>query len=144
MLTLIRQNDDLPCGGSRREHSSQLIRSAFPTVPTPFFRSLICCCRSMARLRTTRRAGEIRIAFAGRLTADDMGRLERACAEALTHDPVRLHLDLARVTELDETARALVESLQRRGAIVVRERARNTTQQHAEALATPRDTIRSS
>jgi predicted ThiF/HesA family dinucleotide-utilizing enzyme len=96
----------------------------------------------MARLRTTRRAGEIRIVFAGRLTADDMGRLEHACAEALTHDPVRLHLDLVRVTELDGTARALVESLQRRGAIVVRGRAAENTQRQADALATHSDTIR--
>ena len=94
----------------------------------------------MARLRTIRRAGDTRIAFAGRLTADDMGRLEHACAEALTHDPLRLHLDLARVTELDDTASALVDSLQRRGATVIRGPARSPTQPAAERPEPARDT----
>lgn len=56
----------------------------------------------------------------GRLTASDMGRLEHACGDALTSDPLRLHLDLTHVTEMDGTARAVVERLQRRGAQVRR------------------------
>ena len=76
----------------------------------------------MARLRTTRRTGELRIALSGRLTAGDMGRLEHACAEALTRELLRLQLDLTGVTEIDRTASALLSSLERRGAVVLNPR----------------------
>jgi hypothetical protein len=72
----------------------------------------------MARIRTRRRADTIRVVFAGPLTARDMGRLERACADALTRQPLRLYLDLSGVTAMDRTASAIVDRLQARGATV--------------------------
>lgn len=47
-----------------------------------------------------------------------MGRLEHACGEALTRDPLQLHLDLTRVSDMDDTAIAVVGRLRRRGALV--------------------------
>jgi hypothetical protein len=47
-----------------------------------------------------------------------MGRLEHSCGEALTRDPLQLHLDLTQVTEMDATAAAVVARLRRRGAQV--------------------------
>jgi hypothetical protein len=47
-----------------------------------------------------------------------MGRLEHACGEALTRHPLQLHLDLTHVTEMDNTATAVVTRLRRRGAHV--------------------------
>lgn len=73
----------------------------------------------MARIRTSRRGGDTRIVFAGRLTADDMGRLEHACGEALTREPLHLRLDLRNVTAIDRTAGALLARLELRGATVI-------------------------
>lgn len=70
----------------------------------------------MARIRTKRVLADTRINVSGRLAAADMGRLERACGEALTRNPLQLQLDLTRVTEMDETAAALLERLRHRGA----------------------------
>jgi hypothetical protein len=49
-----------------------------------------------------------------------MGRLEHACREALTRQPLQLVLDLTDVTEIDSTAAAVVERLRGRGAQVRR------------------------
>lgn len=62
--------------------------------------------------------GYMRVTVSGRLRAADMGRLERACGEALTHNPLQLDLDLTRVTETDQTSAAIVERLRQRGARV--------------------------
>jgi anti-anti-sigma regulatory factor len=72
----------------------------------------------MARIRATRVRGNTRVSVSGRLAAADMGRLEHACGEALTRDPLQLHLDLKHVTEMDATAAAVVVRLRRRGAQV--------------------------
>jgi anti-anti-sigma regulatory factor len=45
-----------------------------------------------------------------------MGRLERAFGEALTRNPLQLQLDLTQITEMDETAAAVLERLRHRGA----------------------------
>ena len=74
----------------------------------------------MARIQSRSVAGSIRVNLSGRLRAADMGRLEHACREALTHQPLQLVLDLSRVTEIDQTAAAVVERLRRRGAQVRR------------------------
>lgn len=73
----------------------------------------------MARIRATRVVrGGLRVSVSGRLAAADMGRLEHSCGEALTRDPLQLHLDLTQVTEMDATAAAVVARLRRRGAQV--------------------------
>jgi hypothetical protein len=59
-----------------------------------------------------------RVSVSGRLGAADRGRLEHACREALTRDPLQLHLNLTQVTEMDGTAAALVQRLRDRGAQV--------------------------
>lgn len=70
----------------------------------------------MARIQSRRVAGSVRLDVSGRLRAADMGRLEHACREALTRHPLELVLDLTKVTEIDQTAAAVVERLRRRGA----------------------------
>jgi hypothetical protein len=77
----------------------------------------------MARIRAFRRDGQTRIVFVGRLTARDMGRLEHACGDALTREPLQLRLDLRGVTALDRTAAAMLERLELRGAILIRDAA---------------------
>jgi anti-anti-sigma regulatory factor len=72
----------------------------------------------MARIRSTQGFRATRVSIAGRLTASDMGRLERACSQVLATHPMRLDIDLSRVTFLDATARAVLEQMTRRGAVV--------------------------
>jgi hypothetical protein len=73
---------------------------------------------AMARMKISRSGGTTRIRIAGRLTAADMGRLERACAAALIVQPLRLNVDLERVTEMDATAAAVLARLNARGAVI--------------------------
>lgn len=72
----------------------------------------------MARIRSMQGFHATRVAIAGRLTASDMGRLERACSQALLTNPMRLDIDMSRVTFVDDTARAVIEQMTRRGAVV--------------------------
>jgi hypothetical protein len=72
----------------------------------------------MARIRMNRGARAARVEIAGRLTADDMGRLEHACAPLLTTPSLDLHIDLRRVTAIDPTAAALLARLSARGAVI--------------------------
>jgi hypothetical protein len=69
-------------------------------------------------MKITRSGANTRIRIAGRLTAADMGRLERACAAALIVQPLRLDIDLGRVTEMDATASAVLARLNARGAVI--------------------------
>ena len=72
----------------------------------------------MARMRITRTNDNTRIRIAGRLTAADMRRLEHACAAVLVAQPLRLHIDIRGVTEMDATAAAVLARLDARGAVV--------------------------
>ena len=72
----------------------------------------------MARIRTARVADRTLVVVTGRLTAGDMGRLEIACAEALTSRPPRLEIDLRQVTHTDSTAVAILQHLADRGAFI--------------------------
>jgi anti-anti-sigma regulatory factor len=72
----------------------------------------------MARIRMVSQTTATRVSIAGRLTASDMGRLERACAGALTSHPLRLHIDLRGVTAMDRTAAAVLARLIDRGAVI--------------------------
>jgi hypothetical protein len=47
-----------------------------------------------------------------------MRRLEHACAAALTVQPLRLNIDVGRVTEMDATAAAVLARLSARGAVI--------------------------
>jgi hypothetical protein len=73
----------------------------------------------MARIRAARQGNVLRVTISGRLGIDDMGRLEHACAPALTSDQPNLELDLHSVTDTDATAAAVVERIGRRGARIV-------------------------
>lgn len=66
----------------------------------------------------TRTGESYRVSLRGRLSAVDLKRLERACRYALEHKLLPLDLNLERVTDIDETARAYVEHLRMRGARV--------------------------
>ena len=75
---------------------------------------------AMARIQSRFDRNGLRVLIKGRLTATDMGRLERACAAALTRHPLQLALDLRRVTAIDATAAAVLRRLCDRGAVVKR------------------------
>jgi hypothetical protein len=60
------------------------------------------------------------VVVAGRLGAVDMRRLEYACAAGLTSQPVRLVVDLERVTEIDSVADAHLRRIATRGATIKR------------------------
>jgi hypothetical protein len=72
----------------------------------------------MARISVTRAGRSYRVSLKGRLLAVDLKHLERACRHALEHRFLPLELNLERVTEIDETARAYIERLRMRGARV--------------------------
>ena len=72
----------------------------------------------MASIRS-RQAGPLtRVTVIGTLSAADTGRLEHACASALTAETLSLELDLRRVTAIDRTAEALLARMVERGAHV--------------------------
>ena len=73
----------------------------------------------VARIRTSGTPDALRVSVTGRLTMNDMGRLEHACSPALVSHPLKLRLDLRTVTGLDATARALVDRFAARGAVVI-------------------------
>ena len=69
----------------------------------------------MARIRSAQQGDLLRVTISGRLSTDDMGRLEHACAPALTSVQPNLELDLRGVTHADATAAAVLERMGRRG-----------------------------
>jgi hypothetical protein len=73
----------------------------------------------MARIRMRLSGQVLRITIAGVLRASDMGRLEHACAGALTTERLALELDLRRVVAMDQTAEALLQRMRERGANVL-------------------------
>ena len=73
----------------------------------------------MARIQVRAGRDTYRVRLQGLLRAKDLGRLERACGRALERDRVPLVLDTTALTGMDETARAFVERLKRRGAELV-------------------------
>jgi hypothetical protein len=70
----------------------------------------------MARIRSARHGDVLQVTVSGRLSVGDMGRLEHACASALTSQAADLDLDLRRVTHIDASASALLERISQRGA----------------------------
>jgi hypothetical protein len=73
----------------------------------------------VARISKRRTAAGARVFVTGHLTASDMGRLERACAEELLSRPPRLEIDLRGVTHTDRTAVAILQQLAHLGASIV-------------------------
>jgi len=66
------------------------------------------------------RTGErYRIELDGRLVANDLKRLERACRYALEHKDVPLELHLEHVRAIDAAARAYLDRLRARGARII-------------------------
>jgi hypothetical protein len=98
-------------------------------------RRTICSAARVARIRTYKHAGYIRVKVTGRLTAGDLGRLEHACAPALTTETILLDIDVSGVTESDETATLFVRRMGTRGARIVR----SITTGHDHAPASDRD-----
>jgi anti-anti-sigma regulatory factor len=72
----------------------------------------------MARIRTAQRQSNTVVIVSGRLRAQDMRRLEHACAPALTTEQMQLTVDLSRVTEMDQAAEALLRRMAHRGALI--------------------------
>ena len=72
----------------------------------------------MARIRTVHSRDRPLIVITGRLTSADVGRLEQACAPALTVQSLCLEIDLRGVTYTDSTAAAMLRRLVARGAVL--------------------------
>ena len=72
----------------------------------------------MARISVTRANARYYVAIRGRLSALDLRALERACRHALAHKVIPLDLDLTGATAIDDVARAYLDRLRARGAIV--------------------------
>ena len=70
----------------------------------------------MASIRSRHDGRVTTVTVIGSLGAADMGRLERACAPALTARHLSLELDLRRATSIDPTAAALLAVMNERGA----------------------------
>jgi hypothetical protein len=62
------------------------------------------------------------VAVSGRLQAADLRRLEQACGPALTTHPLRIELQLAKVTEMDAAAGAFLDLMTSRGAVLASSR----------------------
>lgn len=70
----------------------------------------------MARISVARSGGNYHITLEGRLTAADLGRLERSCGSALEHKLAPLEVNVERVLTIDDAARSYLERLSARGA----------------------------
>ena len=73
----------------------------------------------MARMRVKRLGGRYSITVSGRLAARDIRRLEHACGSALEQQHPPLTVRLEAVTGIDDSARAYLDRLDRRGAEVI-------------------------
>jgi hypothetical protein len=63
--------------------------------------------------------GHYSVTVRGRLAASDLRRLERACGSALEQQHPPLTVRLEKITGIDESARAYLDRLARRGAEVI-------------------------
>jgi hypothetical protein len=73
----------------------------------------------MARVRVRSAHGHYRVTITGRLGGRDLGRLERACGPALEQPRAPLTVRVAAVTAIDESAKAYLDRLMQRGAMVL-------------------------
>jgi membrane-bound ClpP family serine protease len=72
----------------------------------------------MARIRVTRRDNAYCVSLRGRLSARDLGRLERACGRALEQPRAPLTLELDEAGGMDDAARRFLHRLVERGALI--------------------------
>jgi hypothetical protein len=70
----------------------------------------------MAKTSVVRAGVSYRITLKGRLMASDLGRLERACGNALEHKLAPLELNVEHVLGIDDAARGFLDRLRARGA----------------------------
>ena len=75
----------------------------------------------MAKIRAIPGSNTVRVVIVGHLGANDMRRLEHACAPALTSPRAELIVDLARATEIDGVAEAHLQHMASRGAVIRRQ-----------------------
>ena len=73
----------------------------------------------MARMRATSVGDRQCVTISGHLTGRDLRRLEQICGSSLEQERLRLTLRLRPGSDMDTPARAFVERLTRRGAIVL-------------------------
>lgn len=70
----------------------------------------------MAKISVIRDGDSYRIKLRGRLSAGDLGRLERACGKALEHKLAPLELNIEEVLSIDNAAGGYLDRLRARGA----------------------------
>jgi anti-anti-sigma regulatory factor len=73
----------------------------------------------MAQIRASTREQNTLVTVRGRLGARDMRRLEHACSPALTSAHLALVVDVTRVTDMDAAARAHLQRMASRGALIL-------------------------
>ena len=73
----------------------------------------------MARMRVTSARGRYQVTVTGNLGGRDLRRLERACGPALEQPRPPLTVRLAAVAAIDQSAKAYLDRLIRRGAVVL-------------------------
>lgn len=73
----------------------------------------------MARITSKRLRDGYRVRIAGRLSATDLRRLERACGPALERHHLALAINVSAVTAMDGAADAFIGRLVARGARLV-------------------------
>lgn len=73
----------------------------------------------MARMRVRSTDGRYQVTVTGKLAGRDLRRLERACGAALEQPRPPLTVRLGAVAAIDDSARAYIDRLIRRGALVL-------------------------
>ena len=73
----------------------------------------------LARMKVKTTQGRYFVTVTGQLRGRDLGRLERACGPALERRRAPLTVRLASILAIDEPAKAYLEHLVDRGAIVL-------------------------
>jgi hypothetical protein len=120
IFAICRQDGNSGRGAAHANHCHQDLCGERLRLPAA--RGLLSCA-DVARIRRTRRQNGTVIIVEGRLSAADMGRLEHACSrELISHTP-HLEINLRRVTEIDQTALAVLGCIAARGAVLITTRA---------------------
>lgn len=72
----------------------------------------------MARMRVNSLGGRYLVTMTGQLSGRDLRRLEQLCGPALEQKDIPLTVCLDRTTSVDQSARAYLDRLMQRGAVV--------------------------
>lgn len=73
----------------------------------------------MARMWRQSIDGKYRVTLSGHLSGRDLGRLERLCGPALEHQTLPLTIRFTQTTTVDPAARAYLDRLVQRGAVLL-------------------------